>query len=290
MSAASRGSHSAVADAAISPADYAFLAHLIEERSAMLVDPGKEYLLRTRLGPVMREARLADLGALVEALRAPRSAALVERVVDAMTINETSFFRDSHPFDVVADTIVPGLLATRRDRTITIWCGAASSGQEPYSIAMLLRERFPSLVDKGRVRIIATDLSPTMVDRIDAGVYTSFEVGRGLSPELLARHFEGIDGGWRVRRPLRAMVEARTLNLTGSWDGLPRCDLVLLRNVLIYFSQDTKRRILERIRTEVLVPDGALLLGSSESTLNVDPGYERCDVGKQGYYRPASSA
>ena len=275
-------------DADISPEDFAFLTRLVEERSAMLIDPGKEYLMRTRLSPVVREARLGSLGELVTALRGPRAGALEDRVIDAMTINETSFFRDGHPFEVIAETVLPGLLARRPDRSITIWCGAASSGQEPFSLAMVLRDRFPRLVDGGRVRILATDLSPTMVARIDDARYSTFETGRGLTPELLARHFEEDPAGYRVRRQLRALVEARTLNLMGSWSIVPRCDLVLLRNVLIYFSQDTKRAILERIRKDVLVADGALLLGSSETTLNVDPGYARRDVGKNGYYQPVA--
>jgi chemotaxis protein methyltransferase CheR len=270
--------------------DFQFLAALVRERAAIELDDSKDYLIASRLKPVAKEEGLASLTELVDRLRrAPRSR-LEAKVIDAMTTNETSFFRDVHPFNALTDVIVPEVIAARGATSgLTIWCGAASSGQEPYSIAMTLTEKHPELVAANRVRIVATDISPTMVDRVKSGRYTQLEVNRGLPAKRLVKFF-GQDGqDWVAARSLRSMIDTRLLNLIEPWMGLPRSDVVFLRNVLIYFSPDVKRQILGRIRTEVLKPGGFLFLGSSETTMNIDSNYQRRQVGATIVYQASGS-
>lgn len=269
------------------PADFATIARFVLDRSGIVLSEGQEYLVESRLAPLARHQQLDGVAGVAAALRSRPPAALQAAIVDAMTTNETSFFRDRHPFDAMADKVIPELLtARRRDDDITIWCAAASSGQEPYTLAMILHERFPALLASGRVQILATDLSPTMIARMAEGRYSQFEINRGLPAPLLVTYFEQVGRDWVIRQDLRNMVEARELNLLASWSGVPRCDIVLIRNVLIYFSVEVKQQLLRRIRDEVLRPDGYLFLGSSETTLNIDAGYVAERHGRATYYRP----
>jgi chemotaxis protein methyltransferase CheR len=268
----------------LSDAEFEHIRTLVRDRSAIVLDDNKQYLVQTRLVNVLRDADLSTFAGLVDELRRRPHGKLASDVVEAMTTNETSFFRDTHPFDAVTQHLVPHL-TTRPGATLTIWCGACSSGQEPYSLAIALTERHPTLVRAGRVRIVATDLSPAMVERCRAGRFSTLEVNRGLPARHLVRHFEQDGRDWVVRPELRTLVEARELNLTGAWTGIPRCDIVWLRNVLIYFSADTKAQILSRVRREVLLPGGYLFLGASETTLNVDETYIRRDVGRSICYQ-----
>jgi chemotaxis protein methyltransferase CheR len=268
-------------------ADHEFdhIRAFVRDRSAIVLEDGKQYLVQTRLAGLLRDLALPSFGALVAEIRRSPGGRVAAAVVDAMTTNETSFFRDSHPFDAVVDHLVPEILVNRTTAPITIWCAACSSGQEPYSLAIALTERHPSLVRSGQVRIVATDLSPAMVQRCRDGRYSALEVNRGLPAKHLVRHFEQSGRDWVVRPALRAMVQARELNLNEPWTGIPRCQIVWLRNVLIYFSPPTKTAILARIRREVLVPGGHLFLGASETTLNVDNSYVRREVGRSICYQ-----
>jgi chemotaxis protein methyltransferase CheR len=270
----------------LSAVDFQFLTSLIKQRSAIDLDSSKQYLLTSRLAGVVREERLASLTELVEKVRRSPRGAIEGKVIDAMTTNETSFFRDVHPFAALTDGIIPELLARGGPASqINVWCGACSSGQEPYSIALAVLDKMPDLVVTRRLRIAATDLSPTMVARTAAGKFSQLEVNRGMPARLLVKNFAQDGRDWVASRELRAVIEARPLNLIESWTGVPRCDVVFLRNVLIYFDTDTKRRILERIRKEILKPGGFLFLGSSETTLNIDPGYRRREFGKSICYQ-----
>lgn len=269
----------------LAPADFTYLADLVHRESAIVLEPGKEYLAESRLLPLVHQNGLQNLAELVGRLRSPTGAALRAAVVEAMTTNETSWFRDAHPFDALRDVVIPDLIERRRNRrTLHIWCAASSSGQEPYSVAMLLREHFPELANWA-IRILATDIAPAMVERTRAGWYSELEVKRGLAPELLERWFDPEPGTYVVKHDLRRLVDSRRLNLAGPWPTLPPLDLVLLRNVLIYFDLDTKRHVLSGVH-RVLRPDGYLFLGGAETTMNVHDGFERLLLGRSVCHRP----
>ncbi|HYC33213.1 MAG TPA: protein-glutamate O-methyltransferase CheR [Gemmatimonadales bacterium] len=270
----------------IASGDFDFIRDLIRRRSAIVLEPGKEYLVESRLGAVAREEGFASLEHLVTELRTRPSNGLHRRVVEAMTTNETTFFRDIHPFDALRQAILPELIERRASqRQLTIWCAACSSGQEPYSISMLLREHFPALTG-WTVRIVATDLSGEMLERARSGRYSQLEVNRGLPASYLVKYFRKQGLEWQLAEEVRRMVEYRELNLNEPWPGVPPADLVFLRNVLIYFDVETKRSILAKVR-RVLRPDGYLFLGGSETTMGLDDTYQRMPVGKAVCYRPS---
>jgi chemotaxis protein methyltransferase CheR len=266
---------------ALGAADLHFLATLLGQRSGMVVDESKEYLLASRLSPIVHEEQLGSLSELVTALRREPRGPLEAKVVEAMTINETSFFRDAHPFTALVEHVIPELLARRpAPARVTVWCGACSSGQEPYSVALALAEAAPDLVAAGRVRILATDLSPRMVARTAAGRFSQLEVNRGLPARLLVRHFTQDGRSWVIAPQLRSLVETRTLNLVEPWTRVPRCDVVFLRNVLIYFDLPTRRAVLERLRRDALAPGGYVFLGASETSARLDEGWCRRQFGR----------
>lgn len=275
---------------ALNPTDYDFLRRLVRERSGIVLGDDKAYLLDSRLAPVVREAGLASLEQLCARLRASPPAELVRDVVEAMTTNETLFFRDAHPFEVLGRRLLPELARRRADRRqISIWCAASSTGQEPYSVAMTLREQAPQLAGWS-VRIIATDLSTEVLARAREGVYSQLEVTRGMPPALLAKWFRKVDANaWQISDELRRMVEFRPLNLLESWPFNERFDLVLMRNVLIYFDVETKRQILAKVR-RVLAPDGWFFLGGAETTMNIDDAFERLPDERGGVYRLRTGA
>lgn len=268
----------------ITATDFDYISTLVRSRSAIVLERGKEYLIEARLAPLARERGAGTVAGLVHELRRAPFGALRDLVVEAMTTNETSFFRDGHPFTALADHVLPELVRARSGtRALTIWCAACSSGQEPYSIAMLVHD-IVGADPSWRVRLLATDISPAMLARTRAGCYTQFEVNRGLPAHRLVRHFrrQGLD--WQIEEPLRRMVETRLLNLDEDFPGVPATDLIFLRNVLIYFDIATKRAILARIR-RVLRPDGYLVLGGAETTLNLDDSFERVQIGRAPVYR-----
>ena len=272
----------------LSDADLDFIRDLVRRRTAIVLDPGKRYLVENRLAPLVRGGRFPSIAALVGALRRP-SSGLSDQVVDALTTNETSFFRDGRPFDALRDHLLPALVAARAGtRALTIWSAACSSGQEPYSVAMLLLEHFPQL-RHWNVRIIASDISPTMLGQAASGTYSPLEVGRGLPPPLLAKYFTRQGRGFEISSLVRGMIEFRSVNLAEPWPFIPVIDVLLLRNVLIYFDQVTKQQTLAQVR-QVLRPDGYLILGGTETTLGVDAAFRREQVGAGVVYRPGGAA
>ena len=271
---------------ALSSTDVDYVREVVRATSAIVLDLSKTYLVESRLAPVARQVGATDLSDLVARMRRDSSGRLRDLVVDAMTTNETSFYRDAPLWAALEQQIIPALIAARaRERALTFWSAASSSGQEAYSLAMLLRDRFPDVVAGWNVRIIATDLSADMLGRAAAGRYTQLEVNRGLPAPRLVRYFERSGAFWQLKDEVRQMVEFRAMNLVKPWPFVPYVDVLFMRNVLIYFDQTTKQQILARCRT-VLRPDGHLVLGTSETTLNIDPSYQRVVTGNATTYRP----
>ena len=269
-------------------ADFQVIRQVVRDRSGIVLEAGKAYLAESRLGPLVREERLGSLDALVARLRSPDANGLRIRVAEAMATTETYFFRDHLPFEALRSTILPEILARRSHvRTLNVWSAACSSGQEVYSVAMLLREHFGALPG-WRVRLVASDLSREMLRRAQEGVYSQLEVNRGLPAPLLVRYFEKCGLDWRIRDELRRSVEFRRVNLVEPWPELPPMDLILLRNVLIYFDDAARRAALARARL-LLGPDGCLVLGSAETPVLLDDGYERWQVDQTLFYRPRRS-
>ncbi|MGH9353554.1 MAG: CheR family methyltransferase [Terriglobia bacterium] len=254
--------------------EFDYIRNMLREHSALSLDDGKQYLVESRLEPLARQEGFPSLQQLIVRLRSgPSTSSLHHKVVEAMTTHETSFFRDVRPFRLLEKLVIPQLMARRAgDRALNIWCAASSSGQEPYSVAMLLRESFPSLA-LWRFRFIATDISQAMLERSRAGRYSQLEVNRGLPAAMLVKYFHKVETEWQISDDIRRMVEFQRMNLIEPWPPLPSLDLILMRNVLIYFEVETKREILGKVRSH-LRPDGVLLLGGAETTLNIDDSFE----------------
>ena len=266
----------------IAPADFTYVRDLVHRRSAIFLEAGKEYLVESRLLPIVQASGEGDLARLISRLRSSPEGSLHTQVVEAMTTNETSWFRDHHPFTALASVILPDLLHRRATvRRLTIWSAATASGQEAYSIAMVLHDLLVTN-PAWDLRVLATDLSEEMVNRTRAGRYSQLEVNRGLPAAKLIRHFTRVGTEWQVNEELRRMVEVRQLNLAAPFPPLPPVDVIFLRNVLIYFRQDTRRQIFDQVR-RVLRPDGYVVLGGSE-TSDMD-GFERVPLNKATVYR-----
>jgi chemotaxis protein methyltransferase CheR len=271
----------------VSTVDFDYIRTLVRSKSAIVLEPGKEYLVQARLLPLARKQGLDDVSALVDRLQRG-DAALANDVVEAMTTNETSFFRDTHPFELLREEVLPALARTRAiQRTLNIWSAAASTGQEAYSIAMTLREHCAQLATWD-VSILGTDLSREVLDKAREGRYAQIEVNRGLPVSLLVKYFDRAGPAWRVKPDLQRGVEFRQLNLMLPFPVLPRMDVVFLRNVLIYFDADTKRDVLTRVRN-TMAPDGYLFLGAAETTLQFDGLFERVPRARGNCYRVAPS-
>jgi chemotaxis protein methyltransferase CheR len=266
----------------ISPQAFTFVRELVRAESAIVLETGKEYLVESRLVPLARAAGHPDVDAYVADLSKRRTPAALKQVVEALTTNETSWFRDSDPFTALRQSIFPTLAKTRADRTLRIWAGACSSGQEPYSIVMTALDT-PELAG-WKVELVATDLSEEMLERSRKGEYSQLEINRGLPATTLVRHFERSGLSWRINRSIRERVEFRSLNLTRPFPPMGRFDVIFLRNVLIYFDLPTKRDVLKRVR-QVMAPDGHLFLGAAEMTMGVDDAWERVPAGRSSVYR-----
>ena len=270
----------------LDPISFTYLSTFVREKSAIVLEPSKAYLLESRLMPIARQNGLASLPELVAHLQRPGSQSLGRQVVDAMTTNETSFYRDIHPFDAMKQQVVPELLKSRqKERTLNIWSNACSSGQEVYSIAMLLREHFPELAG-WKVRLIASDLSSSILDKARAGIFNQTEVNRGLPMQLMMKYFTRNGLQWQVNSEIRNSVEFLECNLIQAWPNqLPKMDIIFLRNVLIYFDPPTKTAVLNKA-SALLRPDGYLFLGGAESTMNLAVSLNREVIGKATCYRP----
>jgi len=271
----------------VTPQDFDYLRRLLRERSGLVLAAEKQYLAESRLVPVTRRHGLNTLGALIEQLRSKSPAALIAEVVEAMTTNETFFFRDKLPFDHFRDTMMPALLAARaRERRIRIWCTAASTGQEPYSLAMLIKGMGPAVAGF-RFEIIATDLASEVLEKAKAGVYSQFEVQRGLPVQLLVKFFTQQDESWQLAPELRNMVQFRPLNLLNDFSPLGTFDVIFCRNVLIYFDQENKIAVLNRIARQI-ADDGFLVLGAAETVIGLTDAFKPL-ADRRGLYVPNSA-
>jgi chemotaxis protein methyltransferase CheR len=266
----------------MTPHDYDYLRRLLKTRSGLVLSSEKHYLVESRLLPVARRAGLFNLTGLVAKLHGPESESLIVEVVEAMTTNESFFFRDKIPFDHFRETIMPALLTARAaSRRIRIWCAAAATGQEPYSLAIALKEMGKDLRD-WRIEIVATDLSTEVLEKAKSGIYSQFEVQRGLPALMLIKYFAQVGETWQIAPEIRGMVKFLPLNLLNDFAHLGRFDLVLCRNVLIYFDQATKIGVLERI-AGVTERDGFLVLGGAETVVGLTDRF-RPFPNKRGVY------
>ena len=265
-----------------------YLRNLVRTKSGIVLEAGKEYLVESRIGGLVRQSGLASIDELVERLKSSSVDPLHRRVVEVMTTNETSFFRDGHPFDVLRTHVLPALMTARSStRQLNFWCGACSTGQEPYTVAMTMLESVPRLAE-WKISFLCTDLSSEMVARCRAGTYSATEIGRGLPPALLNKYFDKTGTEWQAKKLLRDMMTVKELNLTQAWPQMQPVDIIFLRNVLIYFDTNTKKDILGRCR-KLLKPDGYLYLGSAETPMSLDEEYERLPVDRSGCYRKKQS-
>lgn len=264
--------------------DARYVQDLVYRRTAIVVDDSKNYLIEARLLPLAAEQQLPSVNDLIGAARGGATE-LQGRIVTAMTTNETSWFRDATPFAALRTMVLPALIAARSlTRTINVWSAACSTGQEPYSIAMVIREHFPEL-DRWNIRILATDFADTVLARAKTASYQQLEINRGLPAALMTKYFERSGLQWTLKPNIASMVEFRQLNLVEPW-ALPfRPDIVFLRNVLIYFDIETRRRIFDQAQ-RTMAADGALFLGAAETTLNVHDGWDRVAQDRLSFYRP----
>ncbi|MFH7030156.1 MAG: CheR family methyltransferase [Heteroscytonema crispum UTEX LB 1556] len=268
----------------ISSIDFAYLRQLVWEHSAVALDADKEYLAELHLGSLAQLQGFDSISSLVENLRTKPFSGLHMQAIEALITYETSFYRDVHPFESLKNFVLPEILERRGvERTLNIWCAACSSGQEPYSIAMLIREHFPMLVN-WKLRLIASDFSSKILTRARKGRYNQYEINRGLSKTLRDKYFQQQDSEWQVKEEIRQMVEFQQLNLIESWQSLPDMDIIFLRNVLIYFDIETKKTVLAKVR-QLLKPDGYLFLGGGETTINIDESFRRVQLGKSICHR-----
>lgn len=270
------------------PDGYEYLRRLLHERSGLALLGDKQYLIESRLMPVARRHGHAGLAELVRAARNPGSELLRTDIVEAMTTNETFFFRDKTPFEHFTDTMLPQLIKARSNRRrLRIWCAAASTGQEPFSLAMLLDENANKLAG-WKVEIVATDISNEVLDKAKAGLYTQFEVQRGLPINLLMKYFKQVGDMWQIVPAIRQMVQFKPFNLLDDMAHLGGFDIIYCRNVLIYFDAETKADVLSRM-ADILAPDGYLLLGAAETILGVSERF-RSAADRRGLYLPKDSA
>jgi chemotaxis protein methyltransferase CheR len=271
----------------VTPLDYEFLRKLLKERSGLDLSADKQYLVESRLTPLARRVALPGITELVQRMKSGSAEALVAEVVEAMTTNETFFFRDKIPFDHLREAMVPELLQTRANRrALRIWCAASSTGQEPYSIAMCLKEMGAAL-SGWRIEIVATDLSHGVLEKSKAGLFSQFEVQRGLPIQLLVKHFTQVGEMWQLNADIRSMVQHRQLNLLQDFAHLGSFDVIFCRNVLIYFDQETKTGIFERL-AKAAEPDGFMVLGAAESVVGISDAFKP-HPDRRGLYRPNST-
>lgn len=272
----------------MTPQDYDHIRKMLRERSGLVLSSEKQYLVESRLLPVVRKAGLANLAELVKALKAAPTTPLSVSVVEAMTTNESFFFRDKLPFEHFRDMVMPALLQARAaERHIRIWCAAAATGQEPYSLAMALKE-MAGKVAGWTIEIFATDISSAALDKAKAGLYSQFEVQRGLPIQMLVKYFTQVGDFWQISPELRGMVGYRHFNLLQDFSGFGMFDVVFCRNVLIYFDQDTKIAVLNRL-AKAMRPDSYLMLGAAETVVGLTAAFKPM-AEHRGVYVPAPPA
>ena len=258
----------------ISARDYDSFRQFLEEACGIVLGDNKQYLVASRLNRLLKELDVSAVGELIEKLKKQPRSGLRERVIDAMTTNETFWFRDNHPYELLKDLILPEL-AKKSPNQLKIWSAASSSGQEPYSISMILQEYLKSRPGSltNNFQVVGTDISPTMLEMCRSGVYDALALSRGLSPERKQRFFQQDGDLWRVKDEIRNRVRFAELNLMNSYVSLGKFDIVFCRNVLIYFSSELKRDILRRI-AQTLAPGGYLFLGSTETIASYSDDFD----------------
>jgi chemotaxis protein methyltransferase CheR len=273
----------------MTPADFEFIAAFLKKRSGLVLTPDKQYLIDSRLSPVARKHNLADAAAVLQALRAGGNETLAKAAVEAMTTNESFFFRDKTPFEMFEKVMLPPLLQARAAaKRIRVWCAAASTGQEPYSLAMIVKDRGATLKD-WRFDILGTDLSTEVLARATLGVYSQFEVQRGLPIQMLVKHFAKEGEQWRINADIRNAVQYKPNNLLEPFTGMGPFDIIFCRNVLIYFDQATKQNVLERM-AQLLPPDGFLVLGAAETVIGITSAFAPVENARGVYKRAGQAA
>lgn len=267
----------------MNPSDFSYLAQVLRRRSGLILTEKKAHMVESRLAPVMRRFGFRDIASLLKELQYGHEA-LVQAVIEAMTTNDSAFFRDRKTFDELRDIVLPALIRDRAPtKQLRIWCAACAAGQEAYSVAMMLDDM--DLAQNGwGISLIATDINSQMIARAQEGIYSQFEVQRGLPIRRLVNNFTQEGTHWRISENLRRMVTFRTFNLLDSFGWLPDCDIVLCRNVLMYFEHKTRLSVLERIG-EIMAPDGALLLGPAESMTGCAIGYTPAESAPGLYFK-----
>lgn len=271
-------------------ASFGYVRDIVAAELGIMLDTGKDYLVESRLLPIAKKEGLESIDALVSQIRSGRAPALKRAVLDAMTTNETTFLRDVTPFEVLRTSVLPALIEARRPRKkLRIWYAASSTGQEPYSVSMILRDHFPELLT-WTIEQVGTDVSRNALDRAKAGLYSQLEVNRGLPATMLVKHFKKEGSEWQLSENIRKMVRYEEMNLNGPWPVVNGVyDIVFIRNVMIYFDVEAKKKILGKIYN-LLAPDGYMFLGAAETTLNLDERFVRAEGGRGGVYRPTRSA
>lgn len=270
---------------ALAPENFKFIQEFARDSAAIVLEPGKEYLVETRLAPIAKQSGFNTLDEFIDQLRTNRRGTLFhDQVIDAMTTNETSFFRDFHPFETLRQHVLPKVIEQRAAlKKISIWSAASSTGQELYTIAMVIREHFPQLKD-WNISILGTDLSTTVISQARQGLYSQLEVNRGLPAPLLIKYFTKAESKWAIKDDLKKLIEFRQMNLVKPWPIMPMFDVVFIRNVMIYFDLESKRTILKRIR-QCLQPHGFLFLGTAETTMSIDSEWQPSTLGKATVYQ-----
>ena len=264
--------------------EFEYIRNFLQKRSAIVLDEEKQYLVESRLMPLARREGYAGISELVTKMQTSAVNGLHQKVVEAMTTHETSFYRDARPFDALRHAVLPELIkAQAATRKLRIWCAACSSGQEPYSVAMLIREHFPQL-QTWDVSILATDLSIQILDKAREAVFSQLDVNRGLPAPHIVKYFERQGMNWKLKDDICKLVDFRPMNLIEPWPIMAPFDVVMLRNVLIYFDVDTKKSILKNVR-RLLRPSSYFFLGGAESTRNLDDNFARVELEQSSVYR-----
>ncbi|MEH1920215.1 CheR family methyltransferase [Nostoc sp.] len=263
----------------VSTDDFEYLRQLVRDHSAVVLSANKIYLAELHLQPIAESAGFTFISELVGYLKTQPFNNLHIQTIEALVTNETSFFRDHHPFEALRQYILPELIKKRAiERSLNIWCAACSNGQEPYSIAMLIREHFP-LLTNWSIRLIASDFSTKVLARAEKGHYNQLEISRGLSENLRDKYFQRLDSDWQIKSEIRQMTQFRQINLMESWSSLPEIDVIFLRNVLIYYDIATKKALLRKVKQQ-LRTDGYLFLGTAETTINLDSSFKQVSFNK----------
>lgn len=268
----------------INSIDFNYLRQLVYQHSGVALADDKKYLAELHLGGLAESAGFDSIASFVKHLRTQQFNSWHEQAIEALVTNETSFFRDRYPFEALKNFVLPELIERRKtENCLNIWSAACSSGQEPYSIAILIREHFPILAD-WKLQLIASDFSSKVLARARNGRYNQLEVKRGLPETLQRKYFQQHNNEWQIAEDIRSLVEFRSFNLLQSWASLPTMDIIFMRNVLIYFDTKTKKTILAKVR-QLLSPDGYLFLGGGETTINLDDSFKRVQFNKSVCYK-----